>query len=304
MPDTAAFAEFYGRYPGRLRGFVVSVYGPADADDLAQDAMVRAYRSYARLDPERDPWPWLVAIVRNVARDRYARPAPVPLADVPVICADGTADVEERVVVRAALGRLSSADRRVLLLRECDELSFGELSRLLGRSPNTLRQQVFRARRRLAAAYTALGGRALGVLGWVRWRTQAAGGLAAAVVTGAVIVTGQGPGEPGPPPRLAPAVTGPVADGGSPTGPVMRGAVPARPLLRSGTTPVRAPRATRRAAPERPPAATRPGTTGRADGVRVGADTTGYDLASESQGGAGVVCAVAAVCAPRQNGRG
>ncbi|HVF04101.1 MAG TPA: sigma-70 family RNA polymerase sigma factor, partial [Frankiaceae bacterium] len=180
MADDAAvaFGQLYARYHRRLRGLATHLYGAADAEDIAQEAMARAYASYATLDPDRDPWPWLVAIARNVARDRYARPRPVALADVPVAAPDATAGVEERLVVSAALGRLSAEDRGVLVLREWHELSFAELGRLLGRSPNALRQQVFRARRRLAAAYTDLGGRAVALAAWPRWRAPGAAQVA------------------------------------------------------------------------------------------------------------------------------
>ena len=303
MADDARtpFEQFYARYHRRLLGFAIRAYGRADADDLAQDAMVRAYASYARLDPGRDPWPWLVAIVRNVARDRYARPAAVPFADVPVGADDGPADVEERAMVRAALGRLSSGDRTVLVLREWHDLSFGELSGLLGRSPNTLRQQVLRARRRLADAYTSLGGRVPGLLAWVRWRGPVAGQVAAAVVAGVVVTT-----PPATPPRPAPAAVVPVErrDPGVVT--AARRAAPERPLLpsraaRSGADP--AGRVARSPAPARRGETRPPPRTARRPGIRVTAGDAGHEQSAAGDGTA-VTCAAAALCAGAQIGRG
>lgn len=224
----AAFDLFYARYHRRVRAFAYSLR-PRDGDDVAQEAMLRAWASYATLDASRDPWPWLSAIVRNVARDRAARTDAVPLADVPVVTSDATGRIVERELLTAALGRLSSSDRAMLVLRECQEWTFDELSELLGRSPNTLRQQAYRARRRLAHAYTALGGRAGAVVWWLRrWRPPAAADVAAAVVAGAFLAAG-----PVPPPadaRPAPATAGPEARGGTPAGPATPRAAPARPL--------------------------------------------------------------------------
>jgi RNA polymerase sigma-70 factor (ECF subfamily) len=294
MADDArvAFDEFYARYHRRLRGFV-AVLGVRDAEDVAQEAMVRAYASYAGLDQSRDPWPWLVAIARNVARDRWARPAPVPVEDVPVSVGDTTAEVDERDLVRAALGRLSSADRDVLVLREYHELTIDELSRLLGRSANAVRQQVFRARRRLAAAYTELGGRALGIATWLgqRWRDAAAAPVAAA----AALVVGLPAMPPAEPPRVVTA--GPVARGGATTEPAAMRAAPARPLQPVRAARLVTPRAgvrdgardAARAPRERAPVPRSRGASASVGTTQAGhqAETTEHDA---------FVCALTALC--------
>lgn len=289
------FAEFYAHYHRRLYGCAVTAFGPADADDLAQEAMVRAYASWSRLDQERDPWPWLTQILRNVARDRYARRSPVPLETLPGAAADATADVDERTVVRAALGQLSSSDRDVLVLRECHELTFAELSQVLGRSPNALRQQVFRARRRLADAYTAIGGRAVAVGWWARrWRSPAQ--VAAAVVTGAALVGG---GVEAPEPRRPPAAAGPAVRMPAPAGPADRRVAPAPPLQRA--------RATRSVAPRVPaPVTPAPGdpraVPTRDPGTRVTAGPVGVERTTSPDDDAPLLCAVAGLCHP--TGRG
>jgi RNA polymerase sigma-70 factor (ECF subfamily) len=198
-----SFDDFYARYAGRLLAFARSVYGRADADDIAQEAMTRAWRSYDALDAGRDPWPWLTAIARNVARDRGGGPRALPLADVPARQPDSVGAVEERQVLRAALGRLSSADRDVLVLRELHDLTFDELATLTGRSPNTVRQQAFRARQRLRAAYASVGGRAGAFLTGLRWRpwAEAQAAAAAVVVAGALATGGAPPPDPATPPQ-------------------------------------------------------------------------------------------------------
>ena len=54
--------------------FALQLIGhPDDALDVAQDAMVRFFRSLERFDPSRPVRPWLLRIVRNLVRDRARR---------------------------------------------------------------------------------------------------------------------------------------------------------------------------------------------------------------------------------------
>ena len=54
--------------------FALQLIGhPDDALDVAQDAMVRFFRSLSRFDPSRPVRPWLLRIVRNLVRDRARR---------------------------------------------------------------------------------------------------------------------------------------------------------------------------------------------------------------------------------------
>ncbi|HWL38119.1 MAG TPA: sigma-70 family RNA polymerase sigma factor [Frankiaceae bacterium] len=293
MAHDVAFDELYARYRARLRRFAIAAYGRADADDIVQEAMLRAYASFARYDRERDAWGWLTAIVRNVARDRAARPHPVPVPDVGGASADACADVAERHLVRTALGRLSESDRDVLVLRECEDLTFLELSALFGRSENTLRQQVFRARRRLAAAYTALGGRACGVLWWLRrWPEP----VAAAVVAGAVLA--QAPAPPAAPAVRQEVAAGPaVRRSSAPAGPAAGRAAPGRPLQ-----PARAARLVAPRADDVRPAATpapherepRPGDSPVEAEAGYGPVEKAYR--AEYEDGQSGVCALTAVC--------
>jgi RNA polymerase sigma-70 factor (ECF subfamily) len=162
------FDDFYAAFYPRVLGLASALYAGLDTEDLAQEAMARALVAYDRLDPGRDPWPWLVAITRNIACDRLRseRSAPAPddtVAAQPMTPYEAAVAAEERRLVRRALARLSSADRRLLVLREWHELTFQEMASLVGAQPGTLRQQLFRARRRFAREFTALGGRALGL---------------------------------------------------------------------------------------------------------------------------------------------
>ncbi|MDQ1710918.1 MAG: hypothetical protein QOE45_368 [Frankiaceae bacterium] len=277
LPGAEPFADFYTRYHGRLLGFAVDVWGVADADDIAQEAMARALAAYDTLDPARDPWPWLAAVAKNIARDHQRRRrliawvdlesdevASLVEADTPY---DAAAGVEQRRLLRSALRNIAPEDRDVLLLRECHDVPFEELSRMYGRSANALRQQAFRARRRLADEFTALGGRALGLAAvtFARVRARAERFAALVVPSGGQVATA--------------ALAGGLVLGGAP----VAGATPevvAAQMVRVGavTRPATvarsrtaAPRAVRRGAasgPAVPPAPVRPR-------VRVGNEVGG-----------------------------
>jgi RNA polymerase sigma-70 factor (ECF subfamily) len=71
----AAFPAFVAAEMSRIYGVALRLTGrPADAEDLAQDTLVRAYRALASWDPDRirelNVRPWLASIVVNLARNR------------------------------------------------------------------------------------------------------------------------------------------------------------------------------------------------------------------------------------------
>ncbi len=170
----AAFEQVVREHADRLYGVALRLTADAaDAEEVAQDAFVRAYRALATYEPERVRAlrlrPWLAAIVVNLAHNRRRRAAdrqrPLPL-DLSV---DGrhphapAADLPEAVAIRrsdrdrwaAALGCLPDRYRVPLVLRHVDDLSYPEMAEALGRPEGTLRAQVHRGLALLRAAWDA-----------------------------------------------------------------------------------------------------------------------------------------------------
>lgn len=130
---------------------------PADAEDVAQDAMLLAFE---RLDTCREPRRfagWVLQIARNQAKTWVERrrlrdvgdggagldPAdPAPLPD---------ASAERRGLLRA-LARLGPAEREVVLLHDLEGWTHGEIALALEISEVHSRQHLFQARRRLRTA--------------------------------------------------------------------------------------------------------------------------------------------------------
>jgi RNA polymerase sigma factor (sigma-70 family) len=125
--DRDASAAFVRRFQRRAYGLARTIVGdPGAAEDVAQEAFVRAWRYAASYDPRRGSVvTWLLTIVRNVAVDRLRLRQPEPLdpeflASKLQLHETGPTDehrgVAERDQLRQALAILPAEQRRALLL--------------------------------------------------------------------------------------------------------------------------------------------------------------------------------------------
>lgn len=139
------------------------VRDPADAEDLAADAFLRAYRALrtyeaARLETLRVR-PWLLAILRNTARnaarDRSRRPGPPPsyeTVEEPAAGPGVEAQAESSQLQRelgAMLARLPEVQRTAVVLRHVVGLGTGEVAEVLGVAEGTAKSHVSRGLARL-----------------------------------------------------------------------------------------------------------------------------------------------------------
>lgn len=153
-------AEMIAEEPDRLRRRSISLGVPVDdADDVAQMALLRAWRSVAHLE---SPEPgrvcsWLDSIARNVAIDLARQRARRPEAEFDESVPAGASvagEVEVRVLLDGALAALHGLPdslREPLLLTVVDGLSTGEVADRLGIEPAAVRQRVSRARKAMNA---------------------------------------------------------------------------------------------------------------------------------------------------------
>ena len=137
---------------------------PADADDVVQDAMLRAFRAFDGFRGE-EPKAWLLAIVRNchlTAATQRRRRSHLPLPDDDDGGPDSAATVDpapdpERAAIRADEGRkldavlweLADEYREVLVLRELEDMSYREIAEVLGVGISSEGEMVQRAAARL-----------------------------------------------------------------------------------------------------------------------------------------------------------
>ena len=130
-----------------------------DAEDVVQDACVRAIRYFSSLRDD-DARAWLFTIVRNAWYSRVSRKANVAegtrLNDGQDQRPDNALDPEERLLqqhtvglVRAALEQLPVDFREAIVLREIEGLSYREIAEVAGVPVGTVMSRLARARERL-----------------------------------------------------------------------------------------------------------------------------------------------------------
>lgn len=134
----------------------------ADAEDLVQETLIRAYRSVDRFDGAH-PRAWLLTIMRraNINAHRRRRPAPAdPHAGLethrPAFGPDTGRSPEEIILddvmddrMESALAMLDPRFRTVLLLVDVDQLTYAEVAELLGIPVGTVMSRLSRARSRM-----------------------------------------------------------------------------------------------------------------------------------------------------------
>jgi RNA polymerase sigma factor (sigma-70 family) len=132
---------------------------PPDVEDAAQEAFLRALGAIETYDPRRPFAPWIYQIARNVARDRAAdharRHAQVPSGALtsPLSRPDTAQErCEIRARLDAAIARLPERRRTAFRLRDVEGYPTGEVARIMGLSPGTVRSHVHHARRALREA--------------------------------------------------------------------------------------------------------------------------------------------------------
>jgi RNA polymerase sigma-70 factor (ECF subfamily) len=141
---------------------------PADAEDLVQDTLLRAWRSIDTFDG-RHPRAWLLTVLRHAEVNRHRRRRPDLLDDPDVTFErelhDGAQTSAEDLVVgrtfdaavETALTALPESFRQVVLLVDVDGLSYAEAARVLDIPEGTVMSRLHRARRRIRDRLAAAG---------------------------------------------------------------------------------------------------------------------------------------------------
>jgi len=160
--DDRAFDAIHDRYATRLVAFARQLVGGShhDAEEVVQDAFVRALAALRSQDRDMALRAWLFTIVRNRALDALRRPSrTTDIEPHATVLRDGSADPHDRLMRREELGALVSGlralperQRKALVLHELGGASHAAIARRLHVSPGGSKALVSRARTGLARA--------------------------------------------------------------------------------------------------------------------------------------------------------
>jgi RNA polymerase sigma-70 factor (ECF subfamily) len=154
--------EAFGRILEAFRLAIVSLAyqvtgSREDAEDVAQETFLRAFRHIAEYREESKFFSWLYRIAVNAALDRVRRGRVVPTAlreDLSLWVDDEEDEAarDRRVMIWMALDRLPPDQRAALVLRELHGLSYVEIGRILGITPGAVGWRIRAARQYLQRA--------------------------------------------------------------------------------------------------------------------------------------------------------
>lgn len=171
--DNAAFAELVRRYSPRVRRLARHlVRGHADADDVAQEAFVRAHQALPRFDGRSEFFTWLYRIAVNLSLNRarslnVRRNVPIddPAIEGALVTGQGRnvdagTQLEERRLVAALMeeiDRLAPSLKATVTLVCIEHVPQEQAAEVFGCSVGTVAWRVHEARKRLREALRARG---------------------------------------------------------------------------------------------------------------------------------------------------
>jgi RNA polymerase sigma-70 factor (ECF subfamily) len=169
--DTDAFGDLIRAHQHRIVNFTKAMLSDAaDAEDVAQEAFLRAYRGLGGFRGGSSFKTWLYQIAANTARTHLAKrrdrpeqasgnPSETPEAfGQPTTGEDVEASVIRRDRVDRALLALPEDLRVAVILRDVEGMDYGEIARTLDVPLGTVESRIFRGRARLRALITESAG--------------------------------------------------------------------------------------------------------------------------------------------------
>jgi RNA polymerase sigma-70 factor (ECF subfamily) len=118
----------------------------ADAEDLAQEALVIAWRKQREHDRDRSLDAWLYGIARNVYRNHVRSQRRHPMTDEPAEPTADARDLADALAFRDALAGLPEAQQDIVILHELEEYTLKETAELLAIPFDTAKDRLRRAR--------------------------------------------------------------------------------------------------------------------------------------------------------------
>src|SRR3954447_17935609 len=225
--DVVDFEEALRRAAPRLQRYAVRrLQDPHEAEEVVQEALLRAFQHRDRLATEDDLMAWVTVVTGRLVIDRLrVRNRSITVAELPATARTGrdTADLvvarEEARIALDALEALPGRQASVLWAREIEGLSYEDIGDRFGMSEPSVRSLLHRARRTLRREYAVRGGTLPGIglvalapwlsglhlAGKLRHLARRGGSATAVAATGLAVVSVAPFGSFGSPVQAAPA---------------------------------------------------------------------------------------------------
>jgi RNA polymerase sigma factor (sigma-70 family) len=139
--DSAAFTMLVEKHERALRGFLIRAVGSDVADDIAQEAFVKAWRAAGQYDGRARYATWLTRIAWRCRLDQLRKERKPELSEL-----SSAGEATSAAEITDMLARLSTAERAALTLCEGHGWTHGEAAKLLGLPMGTLKSTVARAK--------------------------------------------------------------------------------------------------------------------------------------------------------------
>jgi RNA polymerase sigma-70 factor, ECF subfamily len=157
--DLRAFESLVERHRGRVFRVAARVVGPHEADDVSQDAFLRAYHRLDSLGSTGSFRGWMLRITHNTALNTLARRRPEPVGDGEEDHRPAPADerepvstlleTERRERLESKLAELRPEHRTVLVLRDLEGLPYEEIAAVTETPLGSVKGRISRARHEL-----------------------------------------------------------------------------------------------------------------------------------------------------------
>ena len=150
--DDSSFKSALAGLIPHLRAFARSLCGNAAlADDLAQDAMLKAWKSRASFETGSNMKAWTFTILRNLfysekRRSWRRQPLDPEVAEATLVANDDPSSSMELLAVRNALSQLPDDQREALVLATAGGLPYEDIAEICGCAVGTIKSRVSRAR--------------------------------------------------------------------------------------------------------------------------------------------------------------
>ena len=152
-----AFGELVEKYQARLYNSIAHLFGPRDAEDIVQDAFVKAFQKLDTFRGTSSFYTWLYRIAFNTAVSYQRRHKPTTSLDQEKVFRDDLSDKHDRPdeclekkelagKIQHTLLLLKEEHRTILILREYEEMSYETIADLLKVPVGTIRSRLHRAR--------------------------------------------------------------------------------------------------------------------------------------------------------------